>query len=64
MLELQTSNYLFKDKIMYGSDFHILFNHGIQYNYHDQYLEILKDITPQELIDKFFFKNAETYLKT
>ncbi|WP_178988503.1 amidohydrolase family protein [Winogradskyella schleiferi] len=63
LLELQTPNYLFKNKIMYGSDFHILFNHGIQYNYHDQYLEILKDIALQELIDKFFFKNAEAYLK-
>lgn len=58
-----TIKYKFSDKIMFGTDWHILYNHGIQDNYDKKYIEIFnKNAYLKKHIDKFFYKNAEKFL--
>lgn len=56
----------FSSKIMYGSDWHVLFNHGMELNYDKPYLKLFHpDTSPilNKYIEEFFYKNAESYLK-
>lgn len=55
--------YKFSCKIKYGSDYHILFNHGIENGYDLEYRTIFKEDGLKEYAEKFFYKNAEKYLK-
>ncbi|WP_417558402.1 amidohydrolase family protein [Mesoflavibacter zeaxanthinifaciens] len=64
LFEQKTGKYLFKDKIMYGSDWHMLFNEGLQFNYHEEYLKMFKNEGLKLTVkDQFFYLNASKYLK-
>ncbi|WP_062060667.1 amidohydrolase family protein [Aquimarina longa] len=55
--------YSFFDKVMYGSDWHILFNDGIQLAYHKEFLSIFENAILKDYKEQFFFLNAQRYLK-
>ncbi|MEM7085243.1 MAG: amidohydrolase family protein [Bacteroidota bacterium] len=66
LVDLFTRNegeFHFADKIMYGSDWHILFNDGLQVDYHKEFLEIFQNETLSKFKQKFFSLNAKRYLK-
>ncbi|WP_286760623.1 amidohydrolase family protein [Salegentibacter sp. UBA1130] len=57
------NKYEFRNKVIYGSDWHILFNHGLELNYINPYIKLF---TESEILkkysDRFFYKNAEIFL--
>jgi predicted TIM-barrel fold metal-dependent hydrolase len=64
----KTANYNFKDKIMYGSDWHVLLNHPkkLYKNYLKEFIKLLNRkefIEFKNLKAQFFYLNAENFLK-
>ncbi|MFS4494706.1 amidohydrolase family protein [Maribacter sp. 2308TA10-17] len=58
-------NYAFGSKIMYGSDWHILYNEGLEDNYDDAYNAVFNDSNYPNLNkakSRFFVENAKSYL--
>ncbi|WP_348746766.1 amidohydrolase family protein [Tenacibaculum sp. 190524A02b] len=62
LFENDNETYKFSDKVMYGSDWHILYNHGIQYDYDKEYIGIFNKPVLKEYIENFFYKNAAKFL--
>lgn len=54
--------YPFYKKMMYGSDWHMLFREGKQDTYYTKYLELFEDKDLSKYKDNFFTKNAIEYL--
>lgn len=54
----------FAKKIMYGSDWHILFNDGLQLDYHKEFINIFRSDILCDYKQDFFALNAKRYLKT
>jgi Amidohydrolase len=54
----------FANKIMYGSDWHMLFQEGTNYVYLQDYLAFFKDKEFDPYRDRFFYDNAISYLSS
>lgn len=54
----------FSRKIMYGSDWHMLFNEGINYVYLKDYIEFFDDKDFEIYVNDFFYNNAMSYLNS
>lgn len=65
LLRLFKDNKIFSSKIMYGSDWHMLFREGKNRIYLDKYIEFFSDNDFDDFDDfqnKFFYKNAVSFL--
>lgn len=64
LLKLFKSEPKFSTKIMYGSDWHMLFREAKNGIYLDKYLEFFTDAEFDDYREQFFFMNAESFLNS
>jgi len=62
LLKLFSSQSIFSKKIMYGSDWHMLFQEAKNAVYLNKYLEFFSDDEFDNYRDDFFYKNANLFL--
>lgn len=60
--DVEESKYDFKKKIMFGSDWHILFNHGIHKRYDKAFDRLFNADILKDYKEDFFSGNAKQYL--
>lgn len=63
LISSNKGKYDFGKKIMFGSDWHILFNCGLELNYHKRFIEIFSNPILSDYKVDFFAENAKRYLK-